>query len=96
MEKMKKPNEAIRYFEKLMRPPRTTSVTSRLGYVKYLSSDEQGESSKKGEQRNVTTKPKNKKPTLYYCRKLGHMTNVYRSNIGKSNHNPKFTGYFFN
>ena len=47
-----KPNEAIKYFEKFMRSPRSNNDTTRLGYT----ITEEGESSKSGEQRNKKKK----------------------------------------
>ena len=41
-ESFNKPNEAIKYFEKLLKSPRSNNDTSRLGYA----STEEGESSK--------------------------------------------------
>ena len=51
----------------------------------FDKSSEEGESSKSGEKRNY--KGKNYKPTCYNCGKLGHATNVCRSN--NANQNPK-------
>lgn len=66
-----------------------------LGYVKFLLCAEKGKSSKKGEQMNTNTRPKNKKPKWYHYGKLSYTTNIYRRQIGKSNPKPKFNGYWF-
>ena len=68
-----KPNEAIKYFEKLLKSPRSSRDTSGLGYI----SIEEGESSKTTEVRN--NKGKNSKLTCHYCGKKGHIANLYRS-----------------
>lgn len=49
LERMNKLCEAIRYFEELMRSPRSSSNTSDLGHIKYSSSIEEGDKSKSGE-----------------------------------------------
>ena len=59
--RLNKQNEAIKYFEQLMRFPRSNNDTSRLGYT----STKEGESSKSVEERS--NKGKNSKPT---CQKL--------------------------
>ena len=56
-ESYNKPNEAIKYFEQLLKSPRSTNDTSGLGYT----STEEGESSKSAEERG--NKTKNVKPT---------------------------------
>ena len=68
-----KPNEAIKYFEQLLRSPRSNNDTSRLGYT----STEEGESSKSAKERN--NKGKNSKATCHNCGKKGHTANVCRS-----------------
>ena len=55
-----KPNEAIKYFEKLLNSPRSSNDTSGLGYT----SIEEGESSKTTEERS--DKGKNSKPTYHF------------------------------
>ena len=76
-----KPSEAIKYFEKLMRSPRSNNDTFGLGYT----STEEGELSKSGEERS--NKSKNSKPTCHNCGKIEHTTSVCkRKNV---NHNPK-------
>ena len=72
-ESFNKPNEAIKYFEKLLKSPRSSRDTSRLGYI----SIEEEESSKDAKERN--NKGKNSKPTCHYCGKKGHTTNVCKS-----------------
>ena len=68
-----KPNESIKYFEQLLKSPRSNNDTSRLGYT----STEEGESFKVAEERK--DKGNNSKPTCHYCCKKGHTTNVCRS-----------------
>lgn len=53
---MNKPNQAIRYFEELMRSPRSSSNISGLGHTKQHSSTKEGESSKSGELSNTKSK----------------------------------------
>ncbi len=72
-ESFNKPNEAIKYFEQLLKSPRSSKDTSRLGYT----SNQEGESSKATKERN--NKGKNSKPTCHHCGKKGHATNVCRS-----------------
>ena len=72
-----KPSESIKYFEQLMRSPRSKNDTFGLGYT----SIEEGESSKSGEERS--NKGKNSKPTCHNCGKIGHSTNF----CGKNNAN---------
>ena len=69
-ESFNKPNEAIKYFEQLLKSPRSNNDTSRLGYT----STEEGESSKSARERNK--KGKNSKHTYHNCGKKGHTTNV--------------------
>ena len=54
----------------MMKYPRPNNDTTRLG----SSNNEEGESSKSGEQRN--NKCKHYKPTCHNCGKLGHTTKV--------------------
>ena len=68
-----KPNEAIKYFKKLLKSPRSNNDMARLGYT----STKEGESSKVTEGRNI--KGKNSKPTCQFCGKKGHTANVCRS-----------------
>ena len=68
-----KPNEAIKYFEQLLKSPRPSRDTIGMGYI----SSEERESSKTTEERN--NKGKNSKPTCHYYGKKGHTTNVCRS-----------------
>ena len=72
VESFNKPNESIKYFEKLLKSPRFSNDTSGLGYT----STEEGESSKIAKQRNA--KGKNSKPTCHFCGKKGHTANVCR------------------
>ena len=73
VESFNKPNEAIKYFEQLLKSPRSNNNTIGLGYT----SNEEGESYKATKERNI--KGKNSKPTCHYCGKKGHTTNVCRS-----------------
>lgn len=93
MERMGKPSDAVKYFEELIRSPRSTRDTSRLGYNKKFSSTKEGESSKSGEKRNA--KPK-RKPTCHHCGKPRHTTNICRSKNGIQNSKLKYIGNFFN
>ena len=90
---MNKSRKFIRYFEELMRSPRSSSDTSGLGHVKHSSSTKEGESSKSGEQRNAKFKGK---PTCHHCGKLGHTANICRRKNGMKNPKPKFNGNYFN
>ena len=60
VESFNKPNEAIKYFEILLRSPRSNNDTLGLGYT----STKEGESSKVAEERNI--KGKNSKPTCHF------------------------------
>ena len=72
VESFNKPNEAIKYFEQLLRSPRSNNDTYRLGDT----STEEGESSKSVEERS--NKGKDSKPTCHNCGKKGHTANVCR------------------
>ena len=72
-ESFNKPNETIKYFEQLLKSPRTNNDTARLGYT----STEEGESSKTTKERN--DKGKHSNLTCHYCGKKGHTTNVCKS-----------------
>ena len=74
LESFNKPNEAIKYFEKLLKSPRSSNDTSGLAYT----STEEGDSSKTIEERG--NKNKNTKPTCHFCGKKGHTSNVCRRN----------------
>ena len=83
-----KPSEAIKYFEKLMRSPRSNNDTIGLGNT----STEEGESSKSGEQRRKNGK--NYKPTCHNCGKIGHIANVCKRNSINQNPKQKFMRHF--
>lgn len=82
MEKLKKPKEAMRYFEELMK---SSDYSIGLGH----SCTEKGESSRNGETRYP--KPKDK-PTCYHYGKIGHIANIYQRKHGMQNFKPKFIG----
>ena len=82
-ESFNKPNEAIKYFDQLLRSPRYNNDTLGLGYTRT----EEGESSKVAEERNI--KGKNSKPTCRYCGKKGHTTNMCRRKFTNQNVKPK-------
>jgi cellular nucleic acid-binding protein len=88
-ESYNKPNEAIKYFEQLLKSPRSTNDTSGLGYT----STEEGESSKSAEERG--NKTKNVKPTCHSCGKKGHTSNVCRSRNTQQHIKPKNTSYCY-
>ena len=81
-------NEAIKYFEQLLRSPRSNNDTSGLGYT----STEEGESSKSAKER--IKKCKNSKPTCHNCGKKGHTTNVFRRKNENQNVKSKNMTYF--
>ena len=87
-ESFNKPNEAIKYFEQLMRSPRSNNDTSRLGYTK----PEEGESSKSSKERN--NKGKNSKPTCHNCKKIRYTANVCWSKTANQNPKKKFIGHY--
>ena len=72
IESFNKPNEVIKYFEQLLKSPRSNNDTLGLGYT----STEEGDSSKTTKERS--DKGKNKKPTCHFCGKMGHTSNVCR------------------
>ena len=76
---MDKSSEVVRYFEDLLRSPRSINDTSRLGYI---SNFEKGESSSNGENKNNRGKP-----TCNHCGKIGHKTNICK--IKNGNHHSK-------
>ena len=86
-ENLNKSSEAIKYFEQLMKSPRTNNDTSGLGFT----SIEVGETSKCVEQRS--DKGKDSKPTCHYCNKKGHIANVYKSRRINQQNIPKSKGY---
>ena len=90
---MIKPSESIRYFEELMRSPRSSSDTSSLGHIKHSSSIDEGELSKNGEKRNKKFKGK---PTFHHCDNLGCTINICKSKNGMQNPKPNFTCNYFN
>ena len=73
-----KPSEAIKYFEQLLKSPKSSRDTAGLGYT----SNEEGESSKTAKERSI--KGKNSKPTCHYCGKKGHTSNVCKSKNAKT------------
>ena len=77
------PSEAIRYFEQLLKSPKSSRDTTGLGYI----SNEEGEPSKTAEERSI--KGKNSKPTCHYCGKKGHIANVCKSKNANQNAKPK-------
>ena len=87
VESFNKPNEAIKYFEQLLKSPRSSRDIAGLGYI----STEEGESSKTIEERN--DKGKHSKPTCHYCRKKEHTANVCRSKKANDNTKTKFMAY---
>ena len=82
-----KPSEAIKYFEKLMRSPRSNDDTFGLGYTNI----EEGESSKSGKERR--NKGKNSKPTCHNYGKISHTANVCRRKTANQNPKNKFMGH---
>ena len=82
-ENLNKSSEAIKYFEQLLKSPKSSHDTSRLGY----NSTEVGESSKSAEQRS--DKGKNSKSTCHFCNKKGHTANVCRSRRFNQSNIPK-------
>ena len=89
LERMNKPSEAIRYFEELMRSPRSSSDTFTLGHEKYSSSIKEEDSSNNVEKRNANSKDR---PTCHHSDKLGHTANICMRKNGMQNHKPKFIG----
>ena len=85
-----KPNEAIKYFEQLLKSPRSSRDTTGLGYI----STKEGESSKTIEERNI--KGKNSKPTCHYYGNKGHTSNVCRSKNANENVKIKSMVYYQN
>ena len=83
-----KPSEAIRYFEQLLKSPKSTRDTTVLGYT----SNEEGESSKATKERSI--KGKNSKPTCHYCGKKGHTYNVCRSRNANENAKTKSMAHY--
>ena len=87
-ESFNKPNEAIKYFEQLLKSPRSSNDTSRLGYT----NTKEGESSKTTKERS--DKGKNTKPTCHFCGKKGHIANVCRSKNANQHVKPKNMGHY--
>ena len=79
---------SIKYFEKLLKSPRSSNDTSRLGY----SSTKEGESSKTTEER--INKGKNNKPAYHFCGKKGHTSNVCRSKKPHQHDKSKNANYY--
>ena len=75
IETFNKPNEAIKYFEQLLKSPRSTNDTSGLGYT----ITEEGESSKSVEE--INNKGKNSKLTFHNCGKKGILLMCSRTRI---------------
>ena len=75
---MNKSSESMRYFEDLLRSPRSTNDTFGLVY------DKRGKSSSNEEKKNTKVRP-----TCHHCGKMGHTTNICRSK--NVNHYPKKT-----
>ena len=88
VESFNKPNESIKYFEKLLKSPRSKNNISGLGYT----SIKEGKSSKTIEERS--DKCKNSKPTCHFYGKKGHTANVYRRKNANQNEKPKNMGHF--
>ena len=86
-ENLNKSSEAIKYFEQLLKSPRSAHDTLGLGYT----STEVGESSKNAKKRS--DKGKNSKPTCHYCNKKGHTANVCRNRRINKKNIPKSKGY---
>ena len=86
-ESFNKPNEAIKYFEKLLKSPRSKNNTIVLGYT----SIEEGESSKATEERNDIGKKS--KPTCHFCGKKGHIANVWRRKNINQHEKPNNMGH---
>ncbi len=87
VESFNKPNEAIKYFEQLLKSLRSSNDTSGLGYT----ITKKGESSKSTEERS--DKHKNTKPTYHFCGKKGHTSNVCRSKNAHHYDQPKNMGH---
>ena len=83
-----KSSEAIKYFEQMLKSPRSNNDTSGLGFT----SIEEGETSKSVEKRS--DKGKNSKPTCHFCNKKGNIANVCRSRKINQENTPKRKGYF--
>ena len=93
LERMHKPSKAIRYFEELMRSPRSSSDTHGFGHIKKYSPMKEGELSKSGEK--IFLKPEGK-PRCHHCVKLGHTTNICKRKFDKKNPKSKFISNYFN
>ena len=79
IERMNKSSEDMKYFEDLLRSPRSINDTSRLGYI---STFEKEESSINGEKKNTKGKP-----TCHHYGKIRHKNNICRSK--NENQSPK-------
>ena len=86
-ESFNKPNEAIKYFEPLLKSPRSNNDTAGLGYTNI----EEGESSKTIEERS--DKGKKTKPLCHFYGKKGHKSNVCRRKNTNQHDKPKNMGY---
>ena len=86
-ENFNKSSGAIKYFEQLMKSPRSKNDTLGLGFTRT----EEGETSKKTKQRS--DKGKNSKPTCHYYNKKGHTADVCRSRKTNRQNTLKSQGY---
>ena len=86
VESFNKPNESIKYFEQLLKSPRSSKGTLGLRHT----SIEEGESSKIVEERSE--KGKNTKPTCHFCGKKGHTSNLCTSKNANQHDKPKKLG----
>ncbi len=87
-ESFNKPNEATKYFEQLLKSPRSSNDTLGLGYT----NTEEGESSKTTEERS--DKDKNTKLTCHLCGNKGHTSNVCKSKNTHQHEKPKNMGHY--
>lgn len=67
VEKINKPCKEFKFFEELMKSPRSFGSTSGQGHTKKHSSIKEGETSKSGEIKNAKSKGK---PACYHYGKL--------------------------
>ena len=88
VESFNKPNEAIKYFEQLLKSPRSSNDTLGQGYT--ITKDK--ESSKTIEERN--DKGKNSKPICHFCGKKAYTTNVCKRKNANQYDKPKNMGHY--